>query len=119
LPSGNAQGRPAENWDLLAPVYGWLSGALDTFERKEARACSTSSADVRSWARSRDPAPVPGTAAVRRKPAVRAVYVRFPPGFGGFTLSSRHGGQVVWKTVPVKMLWAGGEGMAPSTLLSK
>jgi hypothetical protein len=41
-PAATRQGRPAENWDLLAPVYGWLSGALDTFERKEARACSTS-----------------------------------------------------------------------------
>jgi hypothetical protein len=39
--------------------------------------CSTSSVDFRSWAMGRHPAPVPDTAAVRRKPAVRTTNVRF------------------------------------------
>jgi hypothetical protein len=42
-------------------------------------------------AKSRRPVPVPGTAAVSRSPAVRAVCVRFPR-FGGLTLSSGRDG---------------------------
>jgi hypothetical protein len=39
LPSGNAAGSARrKTWDLLAPVYGWLSEGFDTADLRDAKA---------------------------------------------------------------------------------
>jgi hypothetical protein len=57
-----------------------------------ARAATLAVRDIRCWLYQSRPSHLPATSARGRIPAVRVVDVRFPGGFGGSTLSSRHGG---------------------------
>ena len=55
---------------------------------------------VRSLAKGRRPAPVPGAAPLRRCPAVRAAYVRFRAASAASPSAADMGGQLAWKAVP-------------------